>query len=238
MTHADAILMLTDTTDAPGLMERLKHRGIEPTPAMSLEHCRDAYLAHRSRLTDGGAARRFGVIVDMDLPEGDGLIALDLLSAVGPLPPTVFRADPARREQAEPARAAGARVLTATAEPGLVASALAALLQAPRGDTPPATVPPPGDADRPKLPDYPLLADTGYGRLNDRILNGIRSLTPMQTAVFRLLGAGASNKVIAANLRIEARTTEKHLQNIRQRIGIRDTRSLTALAGLVTFQRK
>lgn len=55
-------------------------------------------------------------------------------------------------------------------------------------------------------------------------------LTPRETEVLRLIGAGATNKEIAAALSISLTTAERHIANIYNKIGVRNRAEATAYA--------
>lgn len=163
-------------------------------------------------VTAAAAGRPDVVLMDLVMPEGDGVAAIRALTAAAPGVRVVVLSSFADDERIFAAMQAGAAgYLLKDVDPDALADAIREVHQG-----------------RPAL--HPDVAARLMRRVADRAGPAAEPLTPREREVLRLVVEGYANKQIARRLAITEKTVKTHVSSILQKLGVPDRTAAAVLA--------
>lgn len=166
----------------------------------------------RAALEAAAAGRPDVVLMDLVMPEGDGIAAIRALAQVAPGARVLVLSSFADDEHIFAAMQAGAAgYLLKDVDPDALAEAIREVR---RG--------------RPAL--HPDVAARLMRRVADPAGAATESLTPREREVLRLVVEGYANKQIARRLLITEKTVKTHVSSILQKLGVADRTAAAVLA--------
>ena len=191
-----------------GLSELLERRGIEVCAAVGdgEEGCRLAAELDPDV-----------VLLDLRMPELDGLSVLDRLAALDPARAVVMLTTSSdERDLVESLRSGARGYLLKDMEPERLVDALAAVVG---GETVVA----------PEMTSVLAKVVKG-GKVESGLPDRFSSLTPRELEILRHLAEGQSNKVIARELGITDGTVKLHVRSVLRKLGVRSRVEAAVLA--------
>ncbi len=166
----------------------------------------------RAALEAAAAGRPDVVLMDLVMPEGDGIAAIRALAEVAPGARVLVLSSFADDEHIFAAMQAGAAgYLLKDVDPDALAEAIREVR---RG--------------RPAL--HPDVAARLMRRVADPAVPATEPLTPREREVLRLVVEGYANKQIARRLLITEKTVKTHVSSILQKLGVPDRTAAAVLA--------
>jgi DNA-binding NarL/FixJ family response regulator len=159
------------------------------------------------------------IVMDIAMPELNGLEATRQILAVNPAARIIILSAHSDDEYVERTTAAGvAGFLEKQTSIESLSQAVAAVMQGNKFFSPSITK---------RMPQAEGTT-RGHNRFDKR--PGIRPLTSRESEVLQLVTEGCANKQVAASLGISIKTVEKHRQHLMDKLNIHDTAGLTRYA--------